>query len=61
MCEGKLFKEIIKVGKFNESKAAFIMNQLFKLIKYCHSQNIIHRDLKPENIMITGREKKDCL
>ncbi len=37
------------------------MNQLFKVITYCHSQNIIHRDLKPENIMITGREKKDCL
>ncbi len=34
------------------------MNQLFKVITYCHSQNIIHRDLKPENIMITGREKK---
>ena len=37
------------------------MNQLFKVITYCHSQNIINRDLKPENIMITGREKKGCL
>ena len=32
------------------------MNQLFKIITYCHSQNIINRDLKPENIMITGRD-----
>ena len=59
--DGELFNEIIKVGKFNEGKAAFIMNQLFKAITYCHSQNIIHRDLKPENIMITDREKNGCL
>ena len=37
------------------------MNQLFKVITYCHLQNIIHRDLNPENIMIKGREKDSCL
>ena len=59
--EGELYNEIIKKGKFDEGKTAFIMNQLFKAILYLHSNNIIHRDLKPDNIMITKREKNDCL
>ena len=59
--DGELFNEIIKVGKFDEGQSAFIMNQIFKAITYCHSLNIIHRDLKPENIMITEREKNGCL
>ena len=59
--DGELFNEIIKVGKFDEGQSAFIMNQIFKAITYCHSKNIIHRDLKPENIMITDRERNGCL
>ncbi len=59
--DGELFNEIIKKGKFDEGKTAFIMNQLFKAILYCHSQKVIHRDLKPENIMITKRESNGCL
>ena len=59
--EGELFNEIIKVGKFDEGQAAFIINQILKAITYCHKMNIIHRDLKPENIMITNREKNGCL
>ena len=59
--EGELYNEIIKKGKFDEGKTAFIMNQLFKAILYLHSNNIIHRDLKPDNIMITKREKNNCL
>ena len=59
--EGELFNEIIKVGRFDEGQAAFIINQLLKAITYCHKMNIIHRDIKPENIMITNREKNGCL
>ena len=59
--EGELFNEIIKVGKFDEGQAAFIINQILKAISYCHKMNIIHRDIKPENIMITNREKNGCL
>ena len=59
--EGELFNEIIKVGKFDEGQAAFIINQILKVITYCHKMNIIHRDIKPENIMITNREKNGCL
>ena len=59
--EGELFNEIIKIGKFDEGQAAFIINQILKAIAYCHKMNIIHRDLKPENIMITNREKNGCL
>ena len=59
--EGELFNEIIKIGKFDEGHAAFIINQILKAITYCHKMNIIHRDIKPENIMITNREKNGCL
>ena len=59
--EGELFNEIIKVGKFDEGQAAFIINQILKAVLYCHKMNIIHRDIKPENIMITSREKNGCL
>ena len=59
--EGELFNEIIKVGKFDEGQAAFIINQILKAVSYCHKMNIIHRDIKPENIMITNREKNGCL
>ena len=59
--EGELFNEIIKVGKFDEGQAAFIINQILKAIVYCHKNNIIHRDIKPENLMITNREKNGCL
>ena len=59
--EGELFNEIIKVGKFDEGQAAFIINQILKAVLYCHKMNIIHRDIKPENIMITNREKNGCL
>ena len=58
---GELFNEIIKVRKFDEGQAAFIINQILKAITYCHKMNIIHRDIKPENIMITNREKNGCL
>ena len=58
---GELYNEIIKKGKLDEGKTAFIMNQIFKAISYCHSQKIIHRDLKPENIMISKKETNGCL
>ena len=58
---GELFHEIEKVELFDEGQAAFLMNQIFRAVAYCHGQNVIHRDLKPENIMIMAREPNKCL
>ena len=58
---GELFNELQKVKMFDEGQVAFLMNQIFRAVAYCHSQNVIHRDLKPENIMIIKRESNRCL
>ena len=44
--------------KVSESRAAEIMFQLGKGIKYIHEYGILHRDLKPDNIMLTESSDK---
>lgn len=56
---GELFDKIIKLKRFEEAPAAYIMYQLLSAVFYCHNINIIHRDLKPENILIESEEKEN--
>lgn len=52
---GELFEKITDedfYGDFTEKDAANIMQQVFRGINYCHSNNIVHRDLKPENLLL---------
>ena len=43
---------------FTERRAAELIYQLAKGIKYLHKYGIIHRDLKPDNIMLTDASDK---
>ena len=49
---GELYDSIVKVQKFNERKAAFIMKQILSALNYLHSKGVVHRDIKPENILV---------
>lgn len=50
---GELFENLVKTGRFSESKAAMVMHCLLHAVSHLHSLNISHRDLKPENIMLS--------
>ena len=52
MCTGgELFDRIIEMGKFTETDAVCIMNQIISALAYLHSRGIVHRDIKPENLL----------
>ena len=48
-------------GDFTEKDAANIMQQVFRGINYCHSNNIVHRDLKPENLLLESSVSSENL
>ena len=48
---GSLFDYIAHSGRFNESSARYIFNQLLEGVGYLHSSGFAHRDLKPENLL----------
>lgn len=61
---GELFEKITDedfYGDFTEKDAANIMQQVFRGINYCHSNNIVHRDLKPENLLLESTVTTDSL
>ena len=58
--KGGSLTDYMKNKKFNftERRAAELIYQLAKGIKYLHKYGIIHRDLKPDNIMLTEASDK---
>lgn len=35
-------------GRYNEGDAKIIVEQILKVVAFCHLQGVVHRDLKPE-------------
>lgn len=61
---GELFEKITDedfYGDFTEKDAANIMQQVFRGINYCHSNNVVHRDLKPENLLLESSVTTESL
>ena len=58
--KGGSLTDYMKSKKYNftERRAAEIIYQLAKGLKYLHRYGIIHRDLKPDNIMLTEASDK---
>ena len=58
--KGGSLTDYMKSKKFNftERRAAELIYQLAKGLKYLHRYGIIHRDLKPDNIMLTEASDK---
>ena len=46
-------------GRFSETQAARIANQIIRALSDMHEQNIVHRDVKPENILLLNRGNPD--
>lgn len=57
---GELFDRIIKLKRFDENRAADVIEQLLMALNYLHKEKkIMHRDLKPENILLESPEEDD--
>ncbi|OZJ06633.1 Aurora kinase A-B [Bifiguratus adelaidae] len=50
--KGELYKELQKLGRFEEHIAAKYIAQMVKALMYLHSKGVIHRDIKPENLLL---------
>ncbi|PWZ27657.1 CDPK-related kinase 3 [Zea mays] len=50
LCEGgELLDRILsRGGRYNEGDAKIIVEQILKVVAFCHLQGVVHRDLKPE-------------
>ncbi|KAL5664634.1 hypothetical protein ACJX0J_024742, partial [Zea mays] len=44
-------------GRYNEGDAKIIVEQILKVVAFCHLQGVVHRDLKPENFLFSTREE----
>ncbi|BGP56751.1 hypothetical protein JCM8202_004476 [Rhodotorula sphaerocarpa] len=49
---GELYKQLSKVGRFNEKRSSRYIAQMADALAYLHGKHVMHRDIKPENILI---------
>ena len=46
-----LGQELQQNGVYNETQIQHFLNELLRILQFCHQKQIIHRDIKPENII----------
>ncbi|KAJ1480855.1 aurora A complexed with an inhibitor discovered through site-directed dynamic tethering [Baffinella frigidus] len=52
---GELYKDLQKLKRFPEDRAAYYIGSLAGSLLYCHEKNVIHRDIKPENLLVDSK------
>jgi aurora kinase, other len=50
---GELYKDLQRLGTFDEQRAAGYIASLAHSLHYCHRKHVIHRDIKPENLLVS--------
>ena len=46
-----LSQELQQNGVYSETQIQHFLNELLRILQFCHQKQIIHRDIKPENII----------
>ncbi|MGB7376274.1 MAG: serine/threonine-protein kinase [Rivularia sp. (in: cyanobacteria)] len=46
-----LGQELQQNGVYSETQIQHFLNELLRILQFCHQKQIIHRDIKPENII----------
>jgi serine/threonine protein kinase len=46
-----LSQELQQNGVYSENQIQHFLNELLRILQFCHQKQIIHRDIKPENII----------
>ncbi|KAM9834608.1 aurora kinase B [Syngnathus typhle] len=52
---GELYKELQRLGRFDDQRTATFMEEISDALLYCHAKKVIHRDIKPENLLLGYR------